>query len=341
MLTIDGSRGEGGGQILRTALGLSMLTGTPFRIDRIRANRDKPGLVRQHLTAVLSAARICSADVDGAAVGSTKLTFAPGPVRPGAYTFATGSAGSTTLVFQAILPALLTAAGPSTITLEGGTHNVYAPPLDFLEKAFLGVVNRMGPRVDVALERPGFYPAGGGRWTAAITPAARLSPVHLTARGDPTSRRCTAVVAGLPDDVAARELAVARQAFDWPAEAFEARRYPDRDGPGNVVMVEVGSAHVTEVFTAFGRRGVRAEAVADAALQAAKRYLATDVPVGEHLADQLLIPLAMAGGGSFVTSDPTGHTRTNLEVVRMFLPADVSLAPSGPGRWAVAVNAGR
>src|SRR3954451_14429588 len=168
MLTIDGSQGEGGGQILRTSLGLSMLAGKPFRITRIRANRDKPGLMRQHLTAVLSAAKICAADVDGAAVGSSQLTFQPGPVTHGEYTFAISTAGSSTLVFQTVLPALLTAAGPSTLHLEGGTHNIYAPPLDFLQKSFLAIVNRMGPTVSIAVDRLGFYPAGGGRWTAAI-----------------------------------------------------------------------------------------------------------------------------------------------------------------------------
>ena len=338
MITIDGSRGEGGGQILRTALGLSMLTGKPFRIDRIRANRDKPGLMRQHLTAVTSAAAICSAEVDGAAVGSSKLTFEPGPVRPGEYAFATGSAGSTTLVFQAILPALLTAVGESTITLEGGTHNIYAPPLDFLEKAFLSVVNRMGPRVEVALERPGFYPAGGGRWMATVQPAAALSPVHLGDRGELSHRLCTAMVAGLPPDIGERELAVCRKAFDWPAESFQVHRLADAYGPGNVLMIEVGSAQTTEVFTAFGQRGVRAEAVAEQALNEARHYLDANVPVGEHLADQLLIPLAMAGGGSYVTTEPTEHTRTNIEVVRMFLDVDVAVADAGKGRWTVSVT---
>ena len=339
MLTIDGSRGEGGGQILRTALGLSMLTGKPFRIDRIRANRDKPGLMRQHLTAVTSAAAVCSAEVGGASVGSSRLTFAPGKVRPGEYAFSTGSAGSTTLVFQAILPALLTADAPSLVTLEGGTHNIYAPPLDFLEKAFLGVVNRMGPRVEVALDRPGFYPAGGGRWTASVTPAERLEPVHLTARGDVTHRACPAVVAGLPPDIATRELAVCRKALDWPAESFAVRQLDPAYGPGNVLMIEVESRRVTEVFTAFGQRGVRAEAVAEQAVAEARRYLAAgDVPVGEHLADQLLIPLAMAGGGSYVTTTPTEHTRTNIEVVRMFLDVEVAVTESAGGAWAVAVS---
>src|SRR6202140_4872670 len=159
MILIDGSIGEGGGQILRTALGLSMVTGQPFRIENIRAGRDKPGLLRQHLTAVNAAAEICGANVEGAAISSRELSFSPGNVKSGEYTFSIGSAGSTTLVLQTVLPALLAADGPSSLTLEGGTHNPHAPPIDFLEKAFVPLVNRMGPTVHVALERAGFYPA--------------------------------------------------------------------------------------------------------------------------------------------------------------------------------------
>jgi RNA 3'-terminal phosphate cyclase (ATP) len=338
MVTIDGSQGEGGGQMLRTSLGLSMLTGTPFRIEKIRANRDKPGLMRQHLTCVRAAAEICSAAVDGAAIGSRALTFMPGKVKPGEYAFATGSAGSTTLVFQAVLPALLTASRPSLITLEGGTHNIYAPPLDFTEKAFLPVVNRMGPRVEVALDRHGFYPAGGGRWTAAVTPAVTLTPVHLPERGEITRRLCTALIAGIHGDVAVRELAVLRKAFYWPDDAFQVRQLDESCGPGNVLMIEMGHANVTEVFTAFGQRGVRAEAVAEQCLQEARRYLAAAAPVGEHLADQLLVPMAIAGGGSYVTGEPTEHTRTNVEVIRKFLDVEVAIEPGKAGTWTVTVS---
>ena len=342
MITIDGSQGEGGGQMLRTSLGLSMLTGTPFRIEKIRAGREKPGLMRQHLTCALAAAEICSAEVDGAAVGSRALSFKPGKVKPGEYAFATGSAGSTTLVFQAILPALLTAGGPSLITLKGGTHNIYAPPVDFLEKSFLAVVSRMGPRVEVALDRHGFYPAGGGRWTAAVTPAqtGKLSAVHVAERGPITHRLATALVAGIPGEIAVRELAVLRQAFDWPEDAFQIRQLPDTCGPGNVLMLELGHANVTEVFTAFGQRGVRAEAVADQCMQEAKRYLASAAPVGEHLADQLLVPMAIAGGGSFVTATVTEHTRTNADVIRKFLDVDVRITEGKAGTWTVAVGRG-
>jgi RNA 3'-terminal phosphate cyclase (ATP) len=161
MLTIDGSQSEGGGQVLRSSLALSLVTGRPFAIENIRAGRKKPGLLRQHLTAVLAAAEVSAAEVEGAALASRRLLFRPGRVRAGDYAFRVGTAGSATLVLQTVLPALLLAEGESTLTLEGGTHNPMAPPVDFLENAYLPLVNRLGPRVKVQLVRPGFYPAGG------------------------------------------------------------------------------------------------------------------------------------------------------------------------------------
>ena len=340
LITIDGSQGEGGGQILRSSLALSAITGRAFRIEKIRANRPKPGLMRQHLTAVTSAAAVCGAAVDGAAIGARELTFRPGKVAPGDYTFSVGSAGSTTLVLQTVLPPLLLAGGASTVTLEGGTHNIHAPPLDFLEHAFLPVLNRMGANVSVALERAGFYPAGGGRFFAMIEPAKTLAPLELTSRGADKRRLCKAVVAGLPGEIALRELAVVRQAMSWPEESFQIRQLPDDQGPGNVVTIELHHEHVTEVFTGFGQRGVRAEAVADAALQEAKRYLAAGAPVGEHLADQLVLPFALAAGaggaGRFVTGPLTDHTTTNVEVVRRFLDVRIGVEKAAGNTYVVA-----
>src|SRR5687768_8335334 len=163
MQVLDGSQGEGGGQVLRTSLGLSLLTGTPFKIENIRANRSPPGLRRQHLTAVEAAAQVGDAEVEGAAVGARALTFTPRAVKTGDFRFAVGTAGSCTLVLQTVLPALMTRATASRLVLEGGTHNPMAPPFDFLERVYLPLLERMGPRVSMTLERPGFYPAGGGK----------------------------------------------------------------------------------------------------------------------------------------------------------------------------------
>jgi RNA 3'-terminal phosphate cyclase (ATP) len=170
MIRIDGSSGESGGQILRSSLILSLTIGKAIRIENIRAKRERPGLLRQHLTAVLAASEIGGAEVEGANLGSKTLTFIPGTVRPGKHRFVIGTVGSSTLVFQTILPALMTTSGPSHITIEGGTHNLQAPPFDSLEKCFLPVINRLGAKLIVKPERYGFYPAGGGCFTATIEP---------------------------------------------------------------------------------------------------------------------------------------------------------------------------
>src|SRR6185369_8719633 len=204
MIIIDGSLGEGGGQVLRTSLALSLLTGSPFRIENIRAKRKSPGLLRQHLTAVNAATQVGDASVEGASLGSTSLTFIPHGMRAGAYAFAIGTAGSTMLVLQTILLPLALAGEESTIELEGGTHNPAAPPFDFMQNAFLPLLHRMGAEVGIELVRPGFYPAGGGKIVVRIAPAKRLARLDLAHRGDITRRNARAVVANLPYAIAQR-----------------------------------------------------------------------------------------------------------------------------------------
>ena len=335
MLTIDGSAGEGGGQILRTSLALSLVTGKPFRIEKIRAGREKPGLLRQHLTAVNAAAAVGRAEVQGAALGSRELLFQPGEPAPGVYSFAVGTAGSTTLVLQTILPALLTARGPSTVTLEGGTHNPFAPPYDFLARAFLPLLSRMGAEVAATLERPGFYPAGGGKIVVRVKPCDRLSGLDLLERGEIRGRRARAVVAGLPRHIAERELRLIGKKLSWGPECLEAVTAPEACGPGNIVTIEVESEHVTDVFTGFGERGVAAEKVASNAVDSTREYLAAGVPVGPQLADQLLLPLAMAGGGSFRTLPLTRHATTNVEVIGKFLEVEITADKVAEQVWEV------
>jgi RNA 3'-terminal phosphate cyclase (ATP) len=338
MLTIDGSQGEGGGQVLRSALALSMVTGTPFRIDQIRARRAKPGLLRQHLTAVQAATQVCGAEVLGASLGSSRLDFKPGKVRPGAYAFAVGTAGSATLVLQTVLPALLTAAEPSTLTLEGGTHNPFAPPFDFLARAFLPLIGRLGPRVTAALERHGFYPAGGGRFNVRIEPVPKLRRLELPERGEVRTRSARALVARLPLSIAERELAVVREQLGWSGAELRAEEVGDSAGAANVLMLEIASEHATEVFTGFGERGRRAEDVARQAVDEARAYLAAGVPVGERLADQLLLPLALAGGGSFHTTELSQHSRTNLDVIGKFLAVRVEVEAVDRRTWRVRIG---
>jgi RNA 3'-terminal phosphate cyclase (ATP) len=308
------------GQMLRTALSLSLVTGQPFVIEKIRAKRDKPGLLRQHLTAVLAASEIGGAKVDGATLGSKTLTFAPGKIRPGAYHFAVGTAGSGTLVFQTILPALMTASGPSSLVIEGGTHNTQAPPFDFLAKTFLPVLRTLGPKVNVKLERYGFSPAGGGRFTAEIEPCRELAQAQFLERGEITHRRAVAVVANLARQIAQREVEIVGHFLGWNSEWHEVIETRDSPGPGNVVLIEIGSGSITEVFSGFGRLGASAEKVASEAAGAARSYLASGALADEHLADQLLLPLALAGGGSFTATKVSLHARTNMEVISLFLP---------------------
>ncbi len=320
MITIDGSLGEGGGQILRSSLALSLVTGQPFRIEKIRAGRRNPGLLRQHLTAIKAATEIGQAEVAGDVMGSQQLTFTPGKIQAGDYAFAVGTAGSATLVLQTVLPALLVGAGETTtLTLEGGTHNPFAPPFDFLVKAFLPIINRMSAGVTARIERYGFYPAGGGKFVVSIDPAAQLRPLEMLERGPITAQAARARVAYLPLDIAERELALIARKLDLPSESLHSETIKTSPGPGNVVTVELTSQHVTEVFTGFGERGVSAKAVANSVVKEARAYLAAEVVAGEHLADQLLLPFALAGAGAFTTMPLSRHSTTNIEVIQKFL----------------------
>jgi RNA 3'-terminal phosphate cyclase (ATP) len=327
MILIDGSFGEGGGQILRTALSLSLVTGKPFRMDKIRAGRERPGLLRQHLTAVLAAAQIGEAKVDGAFLGSTSLRFTPGTIKPGKYHFAVGTAGSATLVFQTILPALMIASEPSYITLEGGTHNHAAPPFDFLARTFLPLIETMGPKVQVRLEKYGFYPAGGGRFVAEIEPSSALNKIELAQRGHTSKPSATALVANLARQIAQREADTVARLLGCGVEQLQIIETRNSTGPGNVVMIEVASSSLVEFFTSLGKMGVSAETVGTDVAQQVQNYLASDAAVGEHLADQLLLPMALSGGGSFTTASVSSHCRTNVDVIAQFLPVRFKIEP--------------
>ena len=327
MVEIDGSFGEGGGQILRTSLALSLVTRTPFRMTNIRVKRAKPGLRRQHLTAVRAAARIGKAKLHGAALESTELTFEPGPVSGGDYEFDVGSAGSTTLVFQTVLPALLLCAEPSSVRLKGGTHNHGGPPWDFLQTVFLPLLSRMGAKVTIELATYGFAPAGGGEWTAHVLPS-RLHPFELHERGARLSLRVQAIVSNLPKAIAERELDTIASALGQETATYESKAVKSA-GPGNIVTITGSHRNITELATGFGQRGVPAEKVATVALECWRAYDESGAPVGEHLADQLLLPLALARGGSFITMKPTLHTTTNLHTISKFLRLRSEIRPEG------------
>lgn len=336
MLNIDGSFGEGGGQIIRSSLALSLITGRAFRAVNVRARRERPGLQPQHLTSVNAAAEVGRAKVEGARVGASEFVFRPGQVAAGDYRFSIGTAGSITLVLQTVLPPLLLAGGASRLTLEGGTHNPHAPPFEFIERAFLPLVSRMGPIVSVRLERYGFYPPGGGRIAVEIEPArGSLAPFDLNERGAILSERARALVVKLPESIAERELAVVSQRMGWSHDRLSIESSTNALSPGNVLTIEIEGENATEVFTGVGRRGVPAEEVAASAIREARDHLKSGAPVGIHLADQLIIPLALAGGGSFTTTTPTLHTETNIEIVKRFLPVRIETTRLTEELWKI------
>ncbi len=334
MIEIDGSRGEGGGQIIRSSLALALVTAQPITIRNIRAGRKKPGLLRQHLTGVRAACEISHGVATGDELGSTRLEFHPGEVQAGNYSFHIGSAGSTTLVLQTVLPALMLADAPSQVVLEGGTHNAWAPPFDFLQTTFIPCLAKMGVQVEAELERHGFFPAGGGRWRAHIAPATSMKPLTLqqaTPSGEPSVK---ALVAKLDEEIGRRECDTIVRQLNWNPRVASVATVRDSIGPGNIVMVQVPRGDVVELFTGFGKRGVRAEKIAREVAREVKRYLEAEVPVGEYLADQLLLPMALAASRNgrtsrFHTVSLSSHATTQIELIERFLDVSTDVEPIG------------
>ena len=347
MLVIDGSHGEGGGQVLRTALTLAVLTGKPMRIEHIRAGRRKPGLRPQHLTAVRVAAVVCGARLEGDELGSQALTFVPGgPPCPGEYTFDVaeaargGSAGSVSLVLQTVLLPLALAEGESRLTLRGGTHVPWAPPASYLEHVFLPALAQMGVRAQMELMRWGFYPAGGGEIRVRIVGREEpLSPIVLTERGELQRVWGTAAVMNLPAHIPQRMAARARNAL---AEAgLQAQVEPLRlrgAGPGAGIFLFARYAHATAGFTAYGRKGLPAERVAETVCEDLLAHHRSGAPADPHLADQLVLPMALAGKSRLNTSRVSQHLLTNVWVVRQFLARELSIEGESEAPGALVVK---
>ncbi|MCP4449424.1 MAG: RNA 3'-terminal phosphate cyclase [Myxococcales bacterium] len=321
---IDGSCGEGGGQILRTSLALAALRGQPLRISKIRAGRSKPGLRRQHLTCARAITELCDGTLQGDALGSSELFLTPGTVKAGDYHFSVGTAGSACLVFQTVLWPLLFAEGNSRVVFEGGTHNAFAPPFDFIERVFLPIVQRMGAKVSLHFERAGFMPAGGGRFVAEIEGGCALSPIEICETKPIVERRATALVANLPGTIAIRELREIRTILGWKNEECLPRVTQDDGGPGNVLLLEVAREDVSEIASVIGVRSLPAEDVAAVGAKAINAHIDADAPVGQCLADQLVIPFALAGGGRFRTSELSEHATTNIDVVKRFCDVEIT-----------------
>jgi RNA 3'-terminal phosphate cyclase (ATP) len=326
MLDIDGSFGEGGGQILRSALALSLMTGKSFKLRKIRANRKpKPGLRPQHLACVRAAAKIGSANVAGDTVGSSQLTFEPGTVSAGQYRFAIGTAGSTALVLHTVYLPLALAGTPSEIVLEGGTHNEKAPCYHFLETTWAAYLKRMGLAIKLEMERPGFYPRGGGVISAHIAPCSKLRPLTLTGPVKIDQASILSAVAGLPEHVSKRQARRAtvrlRGAGLEPEVAFE-----EWDGGPVCVLLITFPGKVPSLFFGLGARGKPAESVADEAADESLAHRQTGMPVDRHSGDQLLLPLAIADGDSeYHVSTIDRHLTTNAAIIQMFLDCQITI----------------
>jgi RNA 3'-terminal phosphate cyclase (ATP) len=328
MIELDGAAGEGGGQILRTSLALSLLTGKPFHLYNVRAGRTRPGLQPQHLMSVRAAATVGQAKTRGVSRDSSDLVFEPGEVASGRYNFAIGTAGATPLVLHTLyLPLALRGSGPSEVVISGGTHNEHAPSFDFLESTWRPYVEMTGLKAKLRLHRPGFYPRGGGQIEAHLQPCPRLRGLRLDEVTPPTRATVvSAVSGGLPEEIAARQ---ARRAVQRLRSAglkdLDSREESWQGGPGTVLSVTLNTRPVPTLFFALGARGKRAERVAEEAAEQAVAYLRADPPgVDPHSADQLVLPLALAEGRSaYPVAEVTRHLTTNVAVIRRFLDREI------------------
>jgi RNA 3'-terminal phosphate cyclase (ATP) len=327
IVELDGSHGEGGGQILRSALALSILTGRPFKLVNIRAKRKNPGLAPQHLASVRAAGTICNANYKGAAVGSRVLYFEPGEVKAGAYDFRIGTAGATGLVLHTVyLPLALRGSSVSRILITGGTHVPHSPCYHFNETTWSAYLRRMGITVELEMVRPGFYPRGGGEIRATIHPCPRVHGLMLTTCPELTTAGGFSAVADLPDSVGKRQ--TRRLAHRLKQAGLESHIVEERweNGPSTVAAVIFRQAPIPTLFFGLGERGKPAEAVADDAAEEAISFLHRKCPVDPHSADQIVLPLAFSPDASeYRTAAVTRHLLTNIDTIRRFVDRDISV----------------
>ncbi len=366
MIEIDGSYGEGGGQILRTSLALASITGQPVRLFNIRAARPKPGLQPQHLTSVRAAAAVCDAELDGAGLGSQVLVFRPRHApQAGEYVFdvteaaGRGSAGAASLIFQTVLLPLAMAGAESRVTIRGGTHVPHSPPFPYIRHVYLPALWRMGIRAQVELKRYGWYPAGEGEMEARIQAVAgaenKLAPIVLTERGELRKIWGTAAVSNLPAHIAQRMASRAANllkdairngaakggAANGGVKSTIEAAHVEATGPGAGIFIFVESERSAAGFTAYGHKGLPSEQVAAAACHDAISYMRSSAAVDMHLADQLVLPAVLAAGQSrWTTCRVTQHLLTNAWIVRHFtdVAVDISGAQDQPGEIVLGRN---
>ncbi len=334
-IEIDGARGEGGGQVLRTSLALSLITRKPFHLRNVRAGRAKPGLQAQHLMSVQAAAKIGNAKTRGAHLQSTDLVFEPGKVKAGDFHFKIGTAGATSLVLHTIYLPLALAGGESNVTIEGGTHVKASPCFHFLERSWIAYMNALGIRIHLHMDRAGFYPRGGGSFSARIEPCACIAPFQGMTTDKITNAMIIAGSASLPAHVSERMIEQARLRLEVLSLDVESSTQTWHGGPGCMLGIELPTSPAPTFFFALGEKGKPAEMVAHEAADQVEAFLKTQpLGVDEHSADQLLLPLALAEGTSaFRVAAISSHLMTNAAVVRLFVDRGIQLDGSvgGPG----------
>ncbi len=342
---VDGAQGEGGGQLLRTALALSAVRGVPVEVYSIRARRKTPGLQAQHLTALTALVQICRAQVEGASLGSQRVLFSPGAVQPGEYRFDVGTAGSTALVLQAILLPLALAPGPSRVTITGGTHVPWSPPADYLQHVVLPVLAGMGVTARLRVDRWGFYPQGGGRVVVEVTGGADLHAVTLLFRGGSTDLCGVSAAANLPRKIAERQRDRVLQRLRGEGRTAEIELIEtDAPGAGSFLSLVAETAGIPAGFSALGERGKPAQRVADEAVDALFDFLKAETACDPHLADQLILPMALAPGTSrLTTSRVTRHLLSTVQLAQQLLgcPVQVGGEEGSPGQVTIEGAGGR
>lgn len=324
---IDGSLGEGGGQILRTSLALAALLKQPVEIDNIRANRKQPGLKTQHLAGVLALTRITDAEVSGARKHSTSLVFTPRTIKGGKYRFEITTAGAASMLLGAVLPPLLFAPESSEIVITGGTHVPFSPPFDYLAGVFLPVLRKLGGNVELDLVRWGFYPKGGGEIQAHVSPCQTLQGIQLKKRGPLRGLRLSASSANLPEHIAQREIKYVEASLENYKEKMSSHSIACQAfSPGNFVSLEADYTNITAGFNGLGKRGKPAEEVADEVCRNFIHFEKTKATVDTHLADQIILYMALAHGDSiFITPEITSHLTTNIDIIKRFIPTGIKL----------------
>jgi len=320
-IEIDGGFGEGGGQIIRTALSLSLITGKSFRIFNLRARRQKPGLRPQHLAAVKAAQKISGSEAAGAEIGSGDLSFFPKPARPGDYRIDIHTAGSSGLVFSTLLPALANLGQTSRLLITGGTHNPKSPCFNFISECFLKIISLLGIEVEPEISRYGFYPKGRGEVSFKIHPWKKQDVVFkMTEPASWQGPEVEIILAGLEMHIAERERAEAAERLKIDPGSVKINFLPSDMGPGNAVLIKYsGAGGRSEIFTGFGEPGKRAERVASEVCRDAKNFVKSGAQLDPYLADQVLIYLAMSAGGEITTNQLTSHFHTNLKIIREFI----------------------